>query len=123
MDRDAGDLKTELRDRLELVHRLTDEFFAPTGGEQEVESPLTESLQSATEAWYSYPALRSPRAGQIFERIKPELLRRIGQSDRPEEALEQFDHFLSRLPAGVQLFSLFQANPQRNHRQSREGRE
>src|SRR5262249_55026601 len=29
----------------------------------------------------------------------------------PDDALLRFDQFLSRLPAGVQLFSLFHANP------------
>lgn len=56
--------------------------------------------------------MRSERASQIFARLKPEILSRLADSASPEEALIQFDAFLSGLPAGVQLFSLFEANPQ-----------
>jgi glutamate-ammonia-ligase adenylyltransferase len=55
--------------------------------------------------------MRSERASQIFSRLKPEILSRLADSASPEEALIQFDAFLSGLPAGVQLFSLFEANP------------
>src|SRR5262249_2266783 len=34
-----------------------------------------------------------------------------GATPHPDAALRRFDLFLSRLPAGVQLFSLFHANP------------
>ncbi|NCU21301.1 glutamine-synthetase adenylyltransferase, partial [Candidatus Falkowbacteria bacterium] len=47
-----------------------------------------------------------------FRRVEPEILRRLTRAAAPEEALHQFDGFLARLPAGVQLFSLFEANPQ-----------
>jgi glutamate-ammonia-ligase adenylyltransferase len=49
---------------------------------------------------------------RIFQRLRPELLRRLSALDRPEEALTHLDGFLAGLPAGVQLFSLFEANPQ-----------
>jgi glutamate-ammonia-ligase adenylyltransferase len=49
---------------------------------------------------------------RIFQRLRPELLRRLAALDRPEEALARLDGFLAGLPAGVQLFSLFEANPQ-----------
>src|SRR5690606_16317422 len=41
-----------------------------------------------------------------------ELLTRLTAAAHAEEALARFDAFLARLPAGVQIFSLFQANPQ-----------
>jgi glutamate-ammonia-ligase adenylyltransferase len=62
--------------------------------------------------WPTYPALRSDRAVEIFNRLRPELLSRLKEAAKPEEALLQFDGFLKGLPAGVQLFSLFEANPQ-----------
>lgn len=62
--------------------------------------------------WPSYPALRSRRAVEIFGRVQPALLTRLEASARPEIALVHIDAFLSGLPAGVQLFSLFEANPQ-----------
>ncbi|CAN0590430.1 unnamed protein product, partial [Ectocarpus sp. 12 AP-2014] len=40
-----------------------------------------------------------------------ELLTRLSRSARPDDALVAFDRFLAGLPAGVQLFSLFQSNP------------
>ncbi|MEF9605547.1 glutamine-synthetase adenylyltransferase, partial [Paracoccus sp. PXZ] len=40
------------------------------------------------------------------------LLTRLTAAAHAEEALARFDAFLAGLPAGVQLFSLFEANPQ-----------
>ena len=62
--------------------------------------------------WNSYPALRSERAGKIFRRVRPGILTRMQRATNPDEALIAFDGFLGGLPAGVQIFSLFEANPQ-----------
>ena len=56
-------------------------------------------------------ATRSQRAREILTELVPELLRIFGATPHPETALLRFDQFLSRLPAGVQLFALFHANP------------
>ncbi len=56
-------------------------------------------------------ATRSQRAREILTELVPELLRIFGATANPDAALVQFDRFLSRLAAGVQLFSLFHANP------------
>jgi [glutamine synthetase] adenylyltransferase / [glutamine synthetase]-adenylyl-L-tyrosine phosphorylase len=56
-------------------------------------------------------ATRSQRAREILTELVPELLRIFGATSHPDAALRRFDQFLSRLPAGVQLFSLFHANP------------
>ncbi|MGH7094637.1 MAG: bifunctional [glutamine synthetase] adenylyltransferase/[glutamine synthetase]-adenylyl-L-tyrosine phosphorylase, partial [Stellaceae bacterium] len=56
-------------------------------------------------------ATRSQRAREILTELVPELLRIFGATAAPDTALLRLDQFLSRLPAGVQLFSLFQANP------------
>jgi [glutamine synthetase] adenylyltransferase / [glutamine synthetase]-adenylyl-L-tyrosine phosphorylase len=56
-------------------------------------------------------ATRSQRAREILTELVPELLRTFGNTAAPDSALRRFDEFLSRLPAGVQLFSLFHANP------------
>ncbi len=110
MERNA--LEAELGQRLTEVHELTEGFFAPeaTGALDSLPEALTGS--DIPSRWPTYPALRSERAGEIFQRLRPEILRRLGQAARPEEALVAFDGFLSGLPAGVQLFSLFEANPQ-----------
>ncbi len=56
-------------------------------------------------------ATRSQRAREILTEFVPELLRIFGATAHPDIAVLRFDQFLSRLPAGVQLFSLFHANP------------
>ncbi|KPP87278.1 MAG: glutamate-ammonia-ligase adenylyltransferase GlnE [Rhodobacteraceae bacterium HLUCCA08] len=107
MDVDADAWRARLTRRLEEVHSLTEGFFAPGQAPADtVEEP------EIVEGWLRYPALRSPRAVEIFERLKPDLLRRLNEAAKPDEALLQFDSFLKGLPAGVQLFSLFEANPQ-----------
>jgi glutamate-ammonia-ligase adenylyltransferase len=63
-------------------------------------------------AWRRLPAFRSDRARVIFRRLEPELMRRLAQAPDPEGALRSLDRFLSGLPAGVQIFSLLEANPQ-----------
>ena len=72
---------------------------------------LSESARSIVEGWRNYPALRSDRAIQIFKRLRPTLLKSLGRAANPDEALLALDGFLAGLPAGVQLFSLFEANP------------
>ena len=106
----AKDLKQDLKARLEEVHSLTESFFAP--GEVQSGPTVPQEAQDIVDGWYSYPALRSTRAVEIFERLKPEIMARLSRAAKPQEALEQFDLFLSHLPAGVQVFSLFDANLQ-----------
>lgn len=107
---DTAAWEAGLRARLERVETLTGAFFAPSECEDRPDlSPASEAL---VEGWRGYPALRSDRAQAIFRRIEPEILKRMTRAANPEEALRQFDGFLARLPAGVQLFSLFESNPQ-----------
>ena len=56
-------------------------------------------------------ATHSQRAREILTELVPGMLRTFGETAAPDAALRRFDEFLARLPAGVQLFSLFQANP------------
>lgn len=58
-----------------------------------------------------YRACRSERARQLLGVLTPEILRTFGATANPDAALARFDEFLGKLPSGVQLFSLFQANP------------
>ena len=107
---DTAAWSTRLVDRLQRVEALTGDFFAPTDrGSRPELSPEAEAL---VERWRSYPALRSQRGRAVFDRIEPELLTRLTAAAHAGEALARFDAFLLRLPAGVQLFSLFEANPQ-----------
>jgi len=108
---DTAAMRAGLRGRLERVAALTEEFFAP--GETSGEMPdLPDASRVLVEGWRAYPALRSARAAEIFRRVKPGILRGLLRAANPDEALRQFDGFLRGLPAGVQLFSLFDANPQ-----------
>ncbi|HWD50641.1 MAG TPA: bifunctional [glutamine synthetase] adenylyltransferase/[glutamine synthetase]-adenylyl-L-tyrosine phosphorylase [Rhizomicrobium sp.] len=60
-------------------------------------------------------ATRSARAREILTRLMPILLDYLAATADPDAAFAQFDRFVSRLPAGVQLFSLFLANPHLLH--------
>ncbi|WP_296762495.1 glutamine-synthetase adenylyltransferase [Sediminimonas sp.] len=112
MGQPVADLESDLMARLQEVHEMIEGFFAPESAASRP-GPETGDLDtSIIERWYGYPALRSSRAVEIFERLKPDLLSRLTRTARPDEALLALDGFLSRLPAGVQLFSLFEANPQ-----------
>ncbi|MEL7098248.1 MAG: glutamine-synthetase adenylyltransferase [Pseudomonadota bacterium] len=111
MDMDVAALKADLTERLEAVHRGTEGFFAP-GVPQAAPRSMTDLDDSLFAAWSRAPALRSPRAAAVFERIRPALLTRLAEASQPEEAARAMGGFLEGLPAGVQLFSLFEANPQ-----------
>jgi glutamate-ammonia-ligase adenylyltransferase len=101
-------LKAELTARIAEVHDLTEGFFAP--GKV---APLEDDFGAEeTSRWLKYPALRSGRASETFRRVKPMILRHLRDAARPDEALREFDAFLAGLPAGVQVFALFEANPQ-----------
>ena len=98
-----------LLDRLARTDRLTEGFFAPAAAEDGPE--LSPAAQTIVESWSSYAALRTDRAQAIFRRLRPVLLKRLARAANPDEALVALDGFLSGLPSGVQIFSLFEANP------------
>jgi len=73
----------------------------------------TERIVAAVRGWQSgrIRALRSPRAQELMAQMLPAVLAALGRQPQPDAAFARFDTFLSRLPAGVQLLSLFQRNP------------
>ena len=93
---------------MEAVAAVVDPFFVPAAPVHAV--PALPNAAVA-ERWPTYPALRSERAARAFERLRPAILSRLAAAPRPEAALAAFDGFLARLPAGAQLFALFEANP------------
>ncbi|MBF9029914.1 glutamine-synthetase adenylyltransferase [Rhodobacterales bacterium HKCCE3408] len=109
---DTGAFEYWLRGVMEEVTALSVPFFdpGPRPG-QEVLAELSDTARDIVARWPGYPALRSARAREIFARLRPELLSRLEQSARPDEAIAAFDGFLRGLPAGVQIFALFDANP------------
>ena len=113
-DREA--FAARLRARLDAVHALTEPFFArdrprPAGPAPEAVFRDPAAATALMAGWPRLPALRSERARGIFARLEPVLLDRLAGAPDPDAALVALDAFLSRLPAGVQLFSLFEANP------------
>ncbi|WP_374432641.1 glutamine-synthetase adenylyltransferase [Tabrizicola sp.] len=104
-----ADFRRDLLDRLARTDRLTEGFFSPSAVEDGPE--LSDKAREITRAWESYPALRSDRAQAIFRRLRPRFLKGLARAANPDEALTALDGFLARLPAGVQIFSLFEANP------------
>lgn len=58
-----------------------------------------------------YRAMRSERAREKLTAIMPQLMEAFSRTGSADTAFKRFDHFLSSLPAGVQLFALLQANP------------
>ena len=62
-------------------------------------------IDCPTAQWISATVWRRSLHGE------PHLLGRLADCGQPDQALIAFDAFLSRLPAGVQVFSLFDANP------------
>ena len=110
--------ETDLLARFSEVHRLTEAYFEPLTQEAPTDTAHWSGFDDPSKAkatadeWQHLPALRSPRAGEIFGRIEPKLSARLLDAPRPDEALVHFDVFLRGLPAGVQVFSLFESNPQ-----------
>ena len=105
-------LKADVKQRVEEVHTLTEGFFAPDASSVVPDAQKDRFDPAIIARWRSYPAFRTERAAAIFERLKPELLSRLDRAAKPDEALVSLDGFLEGLPAGVQLFSLFDSNPQ-----------
>ncbi len=60
-------------------------------------------------------ATRSARARELLTELIPNILRIVGRTADPDQAFVRFDGFLSGLPAGVQLFSLFLHHPDLLH--------
>lgn len=58
-----------------------------------------------------YRATRSVRARELLTELVPTLLQALARTPNPDAALISLDQFLGNLPSGVQLFSLFHANP------------
>jgi glutamate-ammonia-ligase adenylyltransferase len=58
----------------------------------------------------SYAATRASAARAHLTELLPSLLKTISEAGNADGALEKFDDFLSRLPTGVQLFSLLRAH-------------
>ena len=63
--------------------------------------------------WHTgrYRAMRSARARELLTELVPSILEAVAASPNPDLAFRRFNDFLEGMPAGVQLFSLFTAQP------------
>ncbi|MEM8631745.1 MAG: glutamine-synthetase adenylyltransferase [Pseudomonadota bacterium] len=107
---DPEAMRAELKQRFGRVHTLTEGFFAP-GEDRGGKADISDVHAETAARWLRFPALRSDRARARFKRLRPTLFERLDSAPRPEEAIAHFEDFLKGLPAGVQLFALFEANP------------
>ena len=135
---DAAHFARTLLQRLTQVNQRYDEVFAdvPEAAEAEAagaalnfsgvdevpvatEVALTElgfanvpAIVTAVRGWKAgrVRALRSDRAQALMAQLLPALLAALARQPQPDVAFGRFDAMLTRLPAGVQLLSLFQHN-------------
>ncbi len=133
-----AEFEQDYRAALELVARYYAELFTEgetlgsgegnlvfTGSDDDPETLETLTSMGFAEAhkaietvrkWHygSYAATRTSAARAHLTELLPSLLKTLGRAGNADEALARMDDFLSRLPAGVQLFALL-----RNHEQLR----
>ena len=112
MSLDHNEFKQKIIASLVSVHKLTESFFNPEK-EQSSEIALYDSdtfRDDLVSRWPLYPSLRTARAEALFAKIQPIIMNKLSNAVDPNRALLSFDKFLFVLPAGVQLFSLFNTN-------------
>jgi glutamate-ammonia-ligase adenylyltransferase len=132
---DGPSFETELRRVLTIVESRYAELFeeAPslagpgnlvfTGTEEDPETVRTlesmgfrdgAAVSATIRGWHHgrARAMRSTRARELLTELMPALLASLSRTAEPDAAFARFDRFISSLPAGVQLFSLFYANPE-----------
>lgn len=70
-------------------------------------------IGDAVRGWLSgrYRAMRSDKARGLIAELLPFIFKALSQSENADASFVRFDEFLKGLPAGVQLFSLFQSRP------------
>lgn len=94
-----------------------------TGGEVDPDTLVTlerlgfsnpQVVNDAIRGWHHgrYRAMRSTRARELLTELTPILLKALSDKPDPDAVFLAFDQFLGGLPAGIQLFSMFSANPE-----------
>lgn len=71
------------------------------------------SIAASVRGWHHgrYASTRSQHVRELLTELIPSLLASFAGTANPDAAFLRFDQFLSRLPAGVQIVSLFYQNP------------
>ena len=72
-----------------------------------------EQVSATIRSWHHgrIPATRSERGRELFTRLVPRLLEALNETGTPQVAFNRFASFFVTLNAGVQIQSLFLANP------------
>lgn len=72
----------------------------------------TENISAVIRDWHKgyRRATRTKRSRQLLTELVPGILKALSRTSSPDTAFHRFDEFMERLPAGVQLFSLFSMN-------------
>lgn len=131
---DIEDFSAALTKRLQIVEAHYAKLFddSPdlgthgnlvfTGGENDPDTVRTliemgfttaEAVCSTIRGWHHgrIRATRTTRARELLTELTPALLGALANTVSPDDAFMRFDAFLSHLPGGVPLFSLFYSNP------------
>jgi len=110
---DAPNLSSANEQTGNLVFAGADEDPETITTLQEMGFEAPDTVVTIVRRWHHgrYRAMRSTRAREILTELMPALLDAMSRTIAPDAALRKFDEFLGKLPAGVQLFSLFHANP------------
>ncbi|MEZ5690720.1 MAG: bifunctional [glutamine synthetase] adenylyltransferase/[glutamine synthetase]-adenylyl-L-tyrosine phosphorylase [Rickettsiales bacterium] len=129
-----GDFERQLVTQLSNVHEI---YLSSFNSEKELssngnliftgEEHNPDTLRTLTRMGYSNPELvsetimkwhhgssratRTKRARELLTEIIPELLECLAKTISPDTAFMNFNYFLQKLPATIQLFSLFKLNP------------
>ena len=71
-----------------------------------------ERIVAAVRGWQAghVRALRSMRARELMTTMLPVILQRLAAQPNPDETFSRFDRFVTGLPTGIQILSLFQRN-------------
>ena len=99
---DEGDTRIPLGTEVPTAETLRDFHFAEP-----------EQALEILARWraYRYRAFQTRRAQALLDHLTPQILKALGATADPDGALRRVDNFLALLPAGIQVLSLFNANP------------
>ncbi|WP_350333407.1 bifunctional [glutamine synthetase] adenylyltransferase/[glutamine synthetase]-adenylyl-L-tyrosine phosphorylase [Coralliovum pocilloporae] len=72
-----------------------------------------QDLTRTVRSWHfgRYPATRSTKARERLTELTPVLIETFSRTSEPDNTFLAFDRFLSKMPTGIQLFSLLKNNP------------
>ncbi len=102
---DADEFAAKVLALFEQVHGATALFpDTPDAPAQQIEA-------ETRTRWLALPVLKNEQARALFASIEPRLAVAVSATHDPEASLRALDRFVTTLPAGVQLFSLFEARP------------